>query len=233
MADLGDANEPNLNLCEAVQIALEMDARGALAAARRARLETHLAGCENCRVFRRVQLATDAALREVLVRESGSGTEADSRAFVARMRRLQRLGRLFVPAVTALTVGGLLAGDWIENGAIRHPREMCAVAALCLLPGLALYYWRRHTLTRLLAGDDVVATHRRLLRDALRVQVVGCALWAAALPMPLVVSALDPTVWQDPIARVALPVSAVLALVALIAGVIRVMELRRQLARMR
>src|SRR5262249_6625781 len=82
--------------CEAVQIALEMDARGALDAARRARLETHVAGCEECRAFRAAQLRTDATLRGVLARET---TADDAHAFVAHMRRLRQRGWLFVPFV--------------------------------------------------------------------------------------------------------------------------------------
>jgi predicted anti-sigma-YlaC factor YlaD len=232
MQDLID-DAPGLTLCEAVQIALEMDARGALAPAKQARLETHIASCEACRAFREVRARTEASLRDVLVREAGPGTEAHAAAVVARMRRLRRRGLVFIPVITAVTVGGLLLGDWVENGAIRHAPEMCAVAALCLVPGLALFYWRRRRLGALLEGDDVVATHRRLLRDALRVQTFGIGLWAACVVWPFVLDAIDPSVWRDPIARVALPVCGVLGLVALIAGVMRRAGLRRQLDRMR
>ena len=232
MQDLID-DAPELTLCEAVQIALEMDARGALAASKKARLESHVASCDACRAFRDVLSRTDASLRDVLVREAGPGTEAHANAVVARMRRLRRRGWMFVPFITVITVGGLLLGDWVESGSIQHAPEMCAVAAMCHVPGLALFYWRRRRLGVLLEGDDVVATHRRLLRDALRVQTFGNVLWAAAVVWPFVLNALDPTVWQDPIARVAIPVSAVLGFVALIAGIVRRGSLRRQLDRMR
>jgi hypothetical protein len=233
MQDLIEADDPDLTLCEAVQIALEMDARGALAPGQRSRLETHIAACDECRAFRHAQLRTDATLREVLQRESGPGSAAGSAAFVARMRRLRRRGWLFVPFVVALTIGGLFAGDWAANGAVRHPWEMCAVAAMCLIPGLAIWAWRRGRLSALLAGDDVVAAHRRLLVESLRVHRLARVLWVAGLLFHLVLVMVQPDVLRDPIARVALPVSDVLVLAALVWGTRRIGALRRELARMR
>jgi anti-sigma factor RsiW len=151
--------------CGAFEIALDMRAQGALAAAAVEVLEAHLAACESCRAYAASVGRVQAALRVApALPPSWEVVQARVQAEVKAYRRAP-----WITIAAMLGALGSIVGITKLAGA-RPPSlvELALVFAFALFLYVIVHVRSRRRLRGLLDARDVVASYRAQLEDGVR-----------------------------------------------------------------